>query len=245
MNRKIPRKWPRLSLCLAGLLVALPELRAAESNSRPAPAWLLAETEVGEGVPFPELIHLMAGHRVLPWAGEDAAALHEAARLALDGLRERPALASRANEAGLVMEERLSEALAQVGFAVGTPRTQSGQRRSAGYPDLVARRDGRTYYIEVKAFSPGARDSTQRTFYLSPSPDPKIREDAVHLLFGFELETPEPGVYQATRVEALDLYGLRCALKVEFNASNRDLYGRELTVFEVSPGKADTPADAP
>ena len=48
-------------------------------------------------------------------------------------------------------------------------------------------------------------------------------------------------------VRWLDLSGLRCDLKYEFNASNRDLYGRAsgLVVAEVQPEHAALPAPPP
>src|SRR5690606_2209187 len=105
-------------------------------------------------------------------------------------------------------------------------------RQSAGYPDLAARKDGRTFYIEVKSFSAKTEDSTQRSFYLSPSDDPKITEDAHHLLFGVEMEALPGDQYRIARVELLDLSKLQCELKIEFNASNRDLYNGELTILQ-------------
>lgn len=165
----------------------------------------------------------------MPWQGEERDALQASASALIVA---EPISAGRVNEVGFTVEKLLREALAEQGFTVDTPETQSGRRQSAGYPDMAARKDGRTFYIEVKSFSAKTADSTQRSFYLSPSDDPKITEDAHHLLFGVEMEALPNDEYRIARVELLDLTKLQCELKIEFNASNRDLYDGELTILQ-------------
>ena len=69
--------------------------------------------------------------------------------------------------------------------------------------------------------------SSQRTFYVSPSQDFKVTRDAYHLLLAFSTEEVEEGLYSLTGFKLLDLYGIECNLKLEFNASNKDLYSEE------------------
>ena len=67
-----------------------------------------------------------------------------------------------------------------------------GTKRSVGYPDIALTIEERPYYIEVKTYNERTARSTMRTFYLSPSKDPKVARDAAHMLIAFELEEPQP-----------------------------------------------------
>jgi len=175
-------------------------------------------------VPLPLIIDALTGREVLSWSGEDAAPLKSTAAAVLARINSAGIEARRVNEAGNVVERHVLAGLEENGFAAGRPAGASGRVSAAGYPDLEATHDGRHYYVEVKSFSSSTIDSTQRTFYLSPSTDFKVTRDAVHLLIAVELVAEQAGCYRAQSVRWLDLSRLRCDLKHEFNASNRDLY---------------------
>jgi hypothetical protein len=64
-----------------------------------------------------------------------------------------------------------------------------------------------------------------RSFYLSPAEDPKVSRDVYHLLVGFEIER-DSNLYVPVRFGLVDLYGLDCDMKAEFNSDNRRLYER-------------------
>ncbi|MGB0370267.1 MAG: hypothetical protein ACPGN3_02890 [Opitutales bacterium] len=187
-----------------------------------------------EDSPLHALIPTLTGYKVLRPTLEDIEPLKEAIQAALSELKAEEMNARRANEAGLQVEEVLIKHLRAHGFDAQIPKTQSGKRRSVGYPDIAFVKEGRAYYLEVKTFNARTAHSTMRTFYLSPSKDPKITRDASHLLVAFELEEPEADTYRAVSARLLDLYDLECGLKFEFNASNRDLYGNALELFELS-----------
>jgi hypothetical protein len=175
-------------------------------------------------VALPVIIEALAGRRVVPWAGEERVAL-EAVADAVRALVNRDGVeAGRINEAGNAVESHVLAAIREQGFVAGRPVAASGQVRAAGYPDLEATRGGHAFYIEVKVFSAATEDSAQRSFYLSPSADFKVTHDAHHLLIAVELALRAGGRYGASKVRWLDLSRLRCDLKYEFNASNRDLY---------------------
>lgn len=177
-----------------------------------------------EDVPLPLIIDALTGHEVLSWAGEDTGLLQATAAAVLAGINAQGIEAGRVNEAGNIVETHVLAALRENGFVAGRPAGPSGRVRAAGYPDLEAAYDARHYYVEVKSFSAPAIDSTQRTFYLSPSTDFKVTRNAFHLLIAVELREEFPDHYRAQSVRWLDLSRLRCDLKHEFNASNRDLY---------------------
>jgi len=178
-------------------------------------------------VPLPVIVEALTGHRVRPWEGEAREPLVAAADRIKRLIEEGRIEAARMNEAGNKVENVVLEALRAGGFDATRAKTASGRTRTTGYPDLEATIDGTAFYIEVKTFSAATIDSTQRSFYLSPSTDFKVTRDAVHVLVAVELVPGPNGVYRAQSVRWLDLSGLRCDLKYEFNASNRDLYRRE------------------
>ncbi|WP_309386792.1 hypothetical protein [Cerasicoccus frondis] len=230
MGRRFTQQF---SLCGALFLSSAAVLAVDDAGELPTPAEppiLLDQHETT--YPLPVLIEQISGYQVIPWNGQLQDLLRDAAESVRAAAQAQPVTSGRINEVGLRVEQLLRTALEAEGFNVDTPRTQSGRRQSAGYPDLVARKDGQTFYVEVKCFSEGTTNSTQRTFYLSPSDDPKIREDAHHLLFGFQVKEVAEGQYSVESYEVLDLFGLECAMKVEFNASNRDLYNGELTILK-------------
>ena len=84
--------------------------------------------------------------------------------------------------------------------------------------------------MDCKIYSGKTKGQTFRSFYLSPSSDPKITEDAFHMLMSFELATERRsgttvrvpvhwGIYELAR--------LKLHVKFEFNASNSELYTEE------------------
>lgn len=51
-----------------------------------------------------------------------------------------------------------------------------------------------------------------------------MREDAVHLVLGFEHEPRNAGHWNFTRWDIVDLAHFEVRLKAEFQGSNRDIY---------------------
>lgn len=188
-------------------------------------------------VPLPVIIEALGNHRVLPWKGEGREVLNGIAQSIAVMIARGGIEAARMNEAGNQVQNVVIEAMRDRGLDVRRAKGESGRSRSAGYPDLEVEIEGTAFYVEVKTFSAATIDSTQRSFYLSPSTDFKVTRDAIHLLVAVELSPGAKGNYLARSVRWLDLSGLRCDLKYEFNASNRDLYRREsgLVVIESVP----------
>lgn len=188
-------------------------------------------------VPLPLIIKAVSGTKVIPWEGQDRETLRDVARLVYSSFNADHVTARRVNEVGNKVEDYVLEALRREGFEAGRPVDRFGHARAAGYPDIEASREGKPFYIEVKVFSASTEDSTQRSFYLSPSAEFKVTHDAHHLLIAVEVTHQEDGYYRAESVRWLDLSRLRCDLKYEFNASNRDLYSSEagLVIIEDEP----------
>ncbi len=87
------------------------------------------------------------------------------------------------------------------------------------------------YYLDPKLYAVGSRDSSFRTFYFEPKvATNKVRDDAVHLILGFEHETRKAGYWKFTRWDIVDLAHFKVKLKAEFQGSNRDMYRPEAVV---------------
>lgn len=82
----------------------------------------------------------------------------------------------------------------------------------------------RPTYIEVKTYNVKSKDSSLRSFFVSPSKrKSKIEFDARHLLVSFQLEKRE-GRFYAEMASVHDIAFLTGEVKREFNASNKQLY---------------------
>lgn len=199
-------------------------------------------------VPFRDVIWATTGHRVLsletnnPAHRELVRRLQEAAARAAAQAQRQGLIAARANEAGNAMEPLVRRALREVGLQAQVPTNTAGRAQVAGYPDLEIAGPV-PCYLELKTYSAGTAQSAQRTFYYSPSARPKVTHDAVHLLLGFELEASSqagPTAFVPVGWTLLTLEDLRVDLKLEFNQSNRGLYGRPEAVLgrgRLEPGQ--------
>lgn len=134
------------------------------------------------------------------------------------------------------MEPFVVEALSHVGLRAHKPIAKSGRRKAAGYPDIqIEYESGRIAYLDCKTYNTLTKDQSFRTFYFSPSEDPKITRDAFHLLISFELGTAERKGRKAFIPISWQIYTLDKLLvqvKHEFNASNRELYIKEALLAE-------------
>jgi len=147
----------------------------------------------------------------------------EAARTTCREVQANPIERPRPNEVGNDMEPFVIRALNQHGLDAAAPRTRNGMGKSTGYPDIRIETDGPPIYVEVKTYAAANHDTTQRSFYLSPADDPKVFEDGYHLLVGFEIERTG-NLFTPVAFEIVDLFGLVCDMKSEFNSDNRRLY---------------------
>ena len=94
--------------------------------------------------------------------------------------------------------------------------------------DLADHGGGVFYECEELKDLAGAYDrvvSDLGTVYtLSYRPTNKVRDDAVHLLVGFEHKPKTAGRWEFTRWDLVDLAHFKVRLKAEFQGSNRDIY---------------------
>lgn len=193
-----------------------------------------------KNIPFPIAIKALTGFKVLTFGIEKNKKLLDliikAVRLGGKKAFQMGIFTVRPNEAGNKIEPFVTKALREIGLEAEKPLSKSGKKKIAGYPDIEVRdKDGRTIYIDCKTYNTKTKDQTFRTFYFSPSKDPKITRDAFHFLVSFELDftkRKEERVFVPISWQIYNLNKLKVQVKHEFNASNKDLYQKENLLAE-------------
>ncbi len=228
--------------------------RADQSRESPVDQlipWLLDEDRQLRDVAFSEVILDTTGKHVLAVDRKNetdecvikqiSAALDETMRRmnASDSPIQKVA---RINEVSSQVEDLLRELLnATPGLNCDFPRTADDKTQRSGYPDLriVDLATTRVFYLDPKLYAVGSRDSSFRTFYFEPKiATNKVRDDAVHLIAGFEHELRKDGHLTFTGWDLVDLSQFKVKLKAEFQGSNRDMYRPE-TIVATSAKKRD------
>lgn len=238
---------------LASLLIgfALPAPAADEKTKPPIDRlipWLLREDHELREIPFAQVIVDTTGKRVvgLDPKNENDQRLVKQISDVLDEVLKRMNAAdspaqnvARINEASSHIEDLLREVLDRTpGLKCDFPRTSDGRIQRSGYPDLriIDSASNRIVYLDPKLYAAGSRESSFRTFYFEPKiATNKVRDDAVHLLAGFEHEARSGGHWNFTRWDLVDLAQFKVRLKAEFQASNHDIYRPEAIVASSRP----------
>jgi hypothetical protein len=178
----------------------------------------------------------MSGHDLIPVsaAGDEdkelIAKFVDVAKLTGRLVDAEPIKRPRPNEVGNDIELFVIKAANQLRLNATRPETKDGKKKSTGYPDiLILDRFGRYTYVDCKVYANGTEATTMRSFYLSPSENFKVSRDARHLLlaFGYESESinnSSNSFYRVRSYKLVDLYGLKCDVKYEFNSDNQRLY---------------------
>ncbi len=212
------------------------------SPVKPAPVdvlipWLLQEDHKLREIPFSEVVFAATGKRVLALDLKTEADLELVQRVS-DVLNEVMTRmnapespiqnVARINEVSSHFEDLLHELLDGVpGLRCDFPHTAEERVQRSGYPDLrlVQTTTNRVFYLDPKLYAAGSRESSFRTFYFEPKiTTNKVRDDAVHLLVGFEHKPKTAGRWEFTRWDLVDLAHFKVRLKAEFQGSNRDIY---------------------
>lgn len=182
-----------------------------------------------KGIPFEVIIKSLCGVEVENFdvtVSENVVVLKSivtAMKEAGNAVRTTPIIRPRPNEVGNDMEPFVITALKSNGLLAAAPRTKGGFGKATGYPDVRISTTTKPIFIEVKTYAIETHLTTMRSFYLSPSEDPKVFEDGYHLLVGFEM-VRSGNSYAPNGFEIVDLYGLICDMKSEFNSDNKRLY---------------------
>jgi hypothetical protein len=229
------------------LLFVIFTASASAQAKEPAAAqfipWLLEGKEHVKQVPFADVIRYATGKQVLAIKRDDPTDERVLKQIgsALDEVIKRMSEPStpiqsyaRINEVSGPFENLVRELLDRApGLVCDFPKTEGEKVQRSGYPDLrlVDEASGRVYYIDPKLYAAGSRDSSFRSFYFEPKvATNKVREDAVHLIVGFEHAPRQAGHWEFTRWTLVDLSSFQVRLKAEFQGSNRDMYRPEAIV---------------
>jgi len=159
-----------------------------------------------------------------------------AANLLIENSRAQPIKAPRVNELGNNIEEPLLDACQHVGLNASWPLRKDGTGgQTTGYPDIALEFQGRHSYLEAKVIGEGKVASTFRSFYLSPSDNPKVCHDARHILMAFVHRRRENSLdgleqYELTNFKIVDLAKVVGKIKFEYQSSNRNIYTKRAVV---------------
>ncbi len=241
----MPRPLLLAILCVACVLVmegrepspALSGTPSPESTAATLIPWLLEEKEELREIPLSDVVFYATGKKVIPInpADEIDQRVLKQIAAALDQVIQRMnapdspiQTVARINEVSGPFENMIREVLnGTPGLSCIFPKTAQERVQRSGYPDLqlVDTASKRVYYLDPKLYASGSRGSSFRTFYFEPKiATNKVREDAVHLLLGFEHAERKGGHWDFTRWDVVDLAHLKVKLKAEFQGSNRDMY---------------------
>lgn len=208
-------------------------ISASSATNSPSTTALAELAKPAKKIPLKEVILATTCHRILGFDANNPAhaALHKkistAASAAATKARTEGLFAVRANEADNHMGTFVKAALKAAGLSARVPVTITGETQAAGYPDLEILGDP-PCYLELKTYSATTANTTQRSFYYSPSENSKLTHDALHLLLAFELEKitrDGKTAFIPVHWKLITLQDLEVDLKFEFNQSNRGLYG--------------------
>ncbi|MFU7529670.1 hypothetical protein [Qipengyuania sp. ASV99] len=177
----------------------------------------------------------ISGRRVLPLDADQCDVelvqkLCAAAANLIGQSKEIPIKTGRVNELGNNIEEPLLDACRDIGLNATWPKRADGSGGRSGYPDIAIDIDGeRPAYLEAKVIAEGTEASSFRSFYLSPSDNPKVCVDARHLLLAFTHERRENSAegleqYALTSFKLVDLYKVKGKIKFEYQSNNKEMY---------------------
>ncbi|MDB4754367.1 hypothetical protein OAF84_03715 [Akkermansiaceae bacterium] len=233
-------RFPQLLVILAALALGVlgGHFLWKAPATEPTPTWIDIATDSGKRIPLKTVMTQTSGTRVIPLDSGNPA--HQAISRAVTkisslvskelSLEGSPAHEKRRiNEVSALFENALKSGLdALPDFSCQIPPTSTGKQQRSGYPDLrVEHLPTQTVaYLDPKLFQHDSQQSSLRTFYYeATSESSKVTEDALHLLLGFPHDGNN-GQWKFGKAKLVDLSGLSLKLKVEFSASNKDLYSQ-------------------
>jgi hypothetical protein len=194
-------------------------------------------------IPFNIVIEAICGCKIIPFDKNDPkdvvilTKLTKVANYAGKEVNREGIRRPRPNEVGNDIEPFVKNALKTFGYFAETPSTKKGVRKTTGYPDIeFVDEFNRVNYLECKTYNIQNVDTTQRSFYLSPSGDFKITKDGHHFVISFEIfESGRQGntnIYKCNGWKVLSIEKLEVDVKYEFNSDNARLYAKGLILAE-------------
>lgn len=194
-------------------------------------------------IPFNVVIEALSNCKVIPFNPGDEQdqsvllTLKNVASQAGRKVNENGIHRPRPNEVGNDIEPYVRTALPANGCNASIPTTLSGKKKATGYPDIeFTDQYGRLNYLECKTYNIKNVATTQRSFYLSPSDDFKIKHDAHHFIISYEIyvdgKIGNKNIYKCKSWKVLSIEDLSVDVKYEFNSDNLRLYSNELILAD-------------
>jgi hypothetical protein len=249
-----------LVFLLPGLLLAKPpvqptpapaETKAVEPPLEPLPASLLPVLELGAVVaPFGDAVRLASGKQLLPIDPANPADVAAIAKLGekLDLVLPRLNRPDGAARNGKNPADALRAAATEMQSAFKSipgmdceiiPPTDGGTR-DADYPALRAmdRANGKTYYLGIRLFPAGERESHLEAFSFAPeNAKARILLDGSHLLVGIEHNGKSGKDLAFLNWELIDLTKMPVRLRIRFEADGRDAHRPGATLTDGRKGR--------
>lgn len=193
-------------------------------------------------IPFNLVIETMTGKKVMSFDFKDSdhkkvlELLKQTALISGKAISKIGILRPRPNEVGNDIEPFVKNALNSLELNADVPTVPSGNKKSTGYPDILFWFNKRPYYLECKTYNIENIETTQRSFYFSPSDEFKVIHDAPHFLLSFEIyvagESGRNHIYKCKHYKILSLSALSLDVKYEFNSDNKRMYsGKDGTII--------------
>ncbi len=145
-------------------------------------------------------------------------------------------LRMRPNEVGNDIETYVRNSLNKLKLKADTPVGPSGNKKSVGYPDIIFWHKDNPYYLECKTYNEKNINTSQRSFYFSPSDEFKVIYDTVHFILSFEIyvagQLDANHIYKCKNYKILSIESLSLDIKYEFNSDNKRMYsGKDGTLI--------------
>lgn len=193
-------------------------------------------------IPFNLVIEAMSGKKVLSFDFKKSDhqkvldLLKQTAVTAGKEINKTGILRPRPNEVGNDIESYVKEAMNSLGLNADTPVGPSGHKKVTGYPDIIFWFNKSPYYLECKTYNIENIETTQRSFYFSPSDEFKVIYDAPHFILSYEIyvagEKGQNHIYKCKHYKILSIESLSLDVKYEFNSDNKRMYsGKDGTVI--------------
>ena len=178
--------------------------------------------------PFKEVIQAIEKRQVLPFNNSNLLKLLKTACKNTIQPVNNIEFNGRANEFGNIVANLFACECKNLSLDYQKPKNNLGKKQESGYPDAYISFENAHFYIELKTCEEKNQNQTFRTFYYSPSHHSKIIYDASHLLICF-ITVKRKGVFLLNGdFHIVDMREKNVKLKLEYNASNKELYGGDL-----------------
>ena len=200
-------------------------------------------------IPFNLVIEAMTGKKVISFDPENQehqkvlGKLKQGALKAGKEINKTGILRPRPNEVGNDIEPYVRKALNDVGLNADIPTGPSGHKKATGYPDIIFWYNSDPYYLECKTYNIENIETSQRSFYFSPSDEFKVIYDAPHFLLSYEIyvagEKENNHIYKCRHYKILSIQLLSLDVKYEFNSDNKRMYSGDDGTIILSEGEIE------